>query len=128
TAASGTAAPPAARPPGHGVWTGCGGPEPGRCCSCAPQSPSHGPWRGNARLAGRSLRRSAQGGRRAADDRAMVPPSDADLLVEPAQPEAAPVDDRPTDDEHRFLRTSEVAALFQVSERAVTDWAARGRL
>jgi excisionase family DNA binding protein len=32
------------------------------------------------------------------------------------------------DDVHRYLRTSEVAALFQVSERAVTDWAARGRL
>ena len=29
---------------------------------------------------------------------------------------------------HRLLRTSEVAVLFQVSERAVTDWAARGRL
>lgn len=28
----------------------------------------------------------------------------------------------------RLLRTSEVALLFQVSERAVTDWAARGRL
>jgi excisionase family DNA binding protein len=29
---------------------------------------------------------------------------------------------------HRLLRTREVAVLFQVSERAVTDWAARGRL
>jgi len=28
----------------------------------------------------------------------------------------------------RLLRTREVALLFQVSERAVTDWAARGRL
>lgn len=28
----------------------------------------------------------------------------------------------------RLLRTSEVAVLFQVSERAVTDWARRGRL
>lgn len=28
----------------------------------------------------------------------------------------------------RLLRTHEVAVLFQVSERAVTDWAARGRL
>jgi excisionase family DNA binding protein len=28
----------------------------------------------------------------------------------------------------RLLRTSEVALLFQVSERAVTDWATRGRL
>ena len=28
----------------------------------------------------------------------------------------------------RLLRTSEVAALFQVSERAVTDWARKGRL
>lgn len=28
----------------------------------------------------------------------------------------------------RLLRTHEVAVLFQVSERAVTDWAQRGRL
>ncbi len=28
----------------------------------------------------------------------------------------------------RLLRTREVAALFQVSARAVTDWAAKGRL
>jgi excisionase family DNA binding protein len=28
----------------------------------------------------------------------------------------------------RLLRTREVAALFQVSERAVTDWARKGRL
>jgi excisionase family DNA binding protein len=28
----------------------------------------------------------------------------------------------------RLLRTREVALLFQVSERAVTDWASRGRL
>jgi excisionase family DNA binding protein len=28
----------------------------------------------------------------------------------------------------RLLRTSEVAALFQVSERAVTDWARKGRI
>jgi excisionase family DNA binding protein len=28
----------------------------------------------------------------------------------------------------RLLRTREVAALFQVSERAVTDWARRGRI
>ena len=28
----------------------------------------------------------------------------------------------------RLLRTAEVAALFQVSERAVTDWARKGRL
>jgi excisionase family DNA binding protein len=28
----------------------------------------------------------------------------------------------------RLLRTSEVALLFQVSERAVTDWARRGRI
>jgi excisionase family DNA binding protein len=28
----------------------------------------------------------------------------------------------------RLLRTREVAMLFQVSERAVTDWARRGRL
>jgi excisionase family DNA binding protein len=30
--------------------------------------------------------------------------------------------------EGRLLRTREVAVLFQVSERAVTDWARRGRL
>ena len=29
---------------------------------------------------------------------------------------------------NRLLRTREVALLFQVSERAVTDWARRGRL
>jgi excisionase family DNA binding protein len=28
----------------------------------------------------------------------------------------------------RLLRTREVASLFQVSERAVTDWARKGRL
>ena len=28
----------------------------------------------------------------------------------------------------RFLRTREVAVLFQVSERAVTDWATKGRI
>jgi excisionase family DNA binding protein len=28
----------------------------------------------------------------------------------------------------RLLRTREVALLFQVSERAVTDWARKGRL
>lgn len=28
----------------------------------------------------------------------------------------------------RLLRTREVALLFQVSERAVTDWATRGRI
>jgi len=32
------------------------------------------------------------------------------------------------DDEGRFLRTREVALLFQVSERAVTDWATKGRI
>jgi excisionase family DNA binding protein len=47
----------------------------------------------------------------------MATTESTDLLVEPAD-----------DDVHRYLRTSEVAALFQVSERAVTDWAARGRL
>jgi excisionase family DNA binding protein len=30
--------------------------------------------------------------------------------------------------EGRFLRTREVAVLFQVSERAVTDWARKGRI
>jgi excisionase family DNA binding protein len=38
----------------------------------------------------------------------------------------AGADGSPTGD--RLLRTHEVAILFQVSERAVTDWAARGRL
>lgn len=28
----------------------------------------------------------------------------------------------------RLLRTREVAVLFEVSERAVTDWATRGRI
>jgi len=28
----------------------------------------------------------------------------------------------------RLLRTREVASLFQVSERAVTDWARKGRI
>ena len=32
------------------------------------------------------------------------------------------------DGEGRFLRTREVAILFQVSERAVTDWARKGRI
>lgn len=32
------------------------------------------------------------------------------------------------DGEGRFLRTREVAVLFQVSERAVTDWARKGRI
>ncbi|HYD09355.1 MAG TPA: helix-turn-helix domain-containing protein [Acidimicrobiales bacterium] len=32
------------------------------------------------------------------------------------------------DDDGRFLRTREVALLFQVSERAVTDWATKGRI
>jgi excisionase family DNA binding protein len=32
------------------------------------------------------------------------------------------------DDDGRFLRTREVALLFQVSERAVTDWARKGRI
>lgn len=30
--------------------------------------------------------------------------------------------------ESRFLRTREVAILFEVSERAVTDWARKGRI
>lgn len=62
-------------------------------------------------------------------NRTMPPLPESDVLLEP---EARAGDgtgaDQPADDEHRFLRTSEVAALFQVSERAVTDWAARGRL
>jgi excisionase family DNA binding protein len=32
------------------------------------------------------------------------------------------------DGDGRFLRTREVALLFQVSERAVTDWARKGRI
>lgn len=32
------------------------------------------------------------------------------------------------DGDGRFLRTREVAMLFQVSERAVTDWARKGRI
>ena len=32
------------------------------------------------------------------------------------------------DEDGRFLRTREVALLFQVSERAVTDWATKGRI
>ena len=38
------------------------------------------------------------------------------------------LDDVDTPAGDRLLRTHEVAVLFQVSERAVTDWAARGRL
>jgi excisionase family DNA binding protein len=33
-----------------------------------------------------------------------------------------------SDGDGRFLRTREVALLFQVSERAVTDWARKGRI
>ena len=36
--------------------------------------------------------------------------------------------DEVSPDEGRFLRTREVAILFQVSERAVTDWARKGRI
>lgn len=35
---------------------------------------------------------------------------------------------RPHEGDGRFLRTREVALLFQVSERAVTDWARKGRI
>lgn len=34
----------------------------------------------------------------------------------------------PSSVEGRLLRTREVALLFQVSERAVTDWARKGRI
>lgn len=34
----------------------------------------------------------------------------------------------PTALQGRLLRTREVALLFQVSERAVTDWARKGRI
>jgi excisionase family DNA binding protein len=34
----------------------------------------------------------------------------------------------PSSFEGRLLRTREVALLFQVSERAVTDWARKGRI
>ena len=40
-------------------------------------------------------------------------------LFDPADPEVT---------DTLLLRTGEVAALFCVSERAVTEWAARGRL
>lgn len=36
--------------------------------------------------------------------------------------------DAPGSLQGRLLRTREVALLFQVSERAVTDWARRGRI
>jgi excisionase family DNA binding protein len=36
--------------------------------------------------------------------------------------------DRPESLRGRLLRTSEVALLFQVSERTVTDWARRRRI
>jgi excisionase family DNA binding protein len=36
--------------------------------------------------------------------------------------------DADLDGDGRFLRTREVALLFQVSERAVTDWARKGRI
>ena len=36
--------------------------------------------------------------------------------------------DAASDGDGRFLRTREVALLFQVSERAVTDWARKGRI
>lgn len=36
--------------------------------------------------------------------------------------------DVPANVEGRLLRTREVALLFQVSERAVNDWARRGRI
>jgi excisionase family DNA binding protein len=36
--------------------------------------------------------------------------------------------DVPASLEGRLLRTREVALLFQVSERAVTDWARKGRI
>lgn len=38
------------------------------------------------------------------------------------------VDEATQDGDGRFLRTREVALLFQVSERAVTDWARKGRI
>ncbi len=59
----------------------------------------------------------------------MDPPSESVLLGDHGAPAGvgAPLDRR-GGGERRVLRTAEVAALFQVSERAVTDWAARGRL
>ena len=45
------------------------------------------------------------------------------LLAELTGDEASPSSLR-----GRLLRTREVALLFQVSERAVTDWARRGRI
>ena len=38
------------------------------------------------------------------------------------------LDGVPPSFEGRLLRTREVALLFQVSERAVTDWARKGRI
>lgn len=38
------------------------------------------------------------------------------------------LDDVPPSFDGRLLRTREVALLFQVSERAVTDWARKGRI
>lgn len=37
-------------------------------------------------------------------------------------------EDVPPSVDARLLRTREVALLFQVSERAVTDWARKGRI
>jgi excisionase family DNA binding protein len=50
--------------------------------------------------------------------------ADRDTLV--AELFGARTDDHDADG--RFLRTREVALLFQVSERAVTDWARKGRI
>ena len=52
--------------------------------------------------------------------------AERDTLVAELFGESAGSGDR--DGEGRFLRTREVALLFQVSERAVTDWARKGRI
>jgi excisionase family DNA binding protein len=65
----------------------------------------------------------AQGALSAADRQAMVAHAERARLLGELDSM-----DHESESGHRFLRTREVAMLFQVSERAVTDWAARGRL
>jgi excisionase family DNA binding protein len=58
-----------------------------------------------------------------------TPPAEREILVrEMFEPDEPPLEDGATRLEERLLRTREVATLFQVSERAVTDWASKGRL
>jgi excisionase family DNA binding protein len=61
---------------------------------------------------------------RATSERVLTSDSERELLVrELYGPEAIP-----EALDGRLLRTREVALLFQVSERAVTDWATKGRI